>query len=77
MKIAKWGNSLAVRLPAQLVEVLDLKVGDELSYRVDDKEVRLVWERMPSHKEVMQRFEKYRDMMPKGFKFDRDEANAR
>jgi antitoxin MazE len=28
MKVAKWGNSLAVRLPADLVRELGLKEGD-------------------------------------------------
>ncbi len=31
MRIAKWGNSLAVRLPKQLVDDLSLKVGDEVA----------------------------------------------
>ena len=31
MRVAKWGNSLAVRLPKALVEALGLKAGDELS----------------------------------------------
>jgi antitoxin MazE len=30
MKVSKWGNSLAIRLPAELVEKLGIKEGDEL-----------------------------------------------
>ena len=30
MKVAKWGNSLAVRLPAAVVKALDLKEGDDV-----------------------------------------------
>jgi antitoxin MazE len=30
MRVSKWGNSLAVRLPEALVDQLGLKVGDEL-----------------------------------------------
>jgi len=30
MQVAKWGNSLAVRLPAAVVEALELKEGDEI-----------------------------------------------
>ena len=30
MKCSKWGNSLAVRLPAAIVEVLGLKEGDDV-----------------------------------------------
>ena len=35
MKVAKWGNSLAVRLPAAVVEVLQLKDGDDVEIRMD------------------------------------------
>ena len=34
MKVAKWGDSLAVRLPAALVEALRLKEGDEIEIRI-------------------------------------------
>lgn len=30
MRVAKWGNSLAVRLPAELVRELGLKEGDRI-----------------------------------------------
>lgn len=30
MRVAKWGNSLARRLPAAVVEALELKEGDEV-----------------------------------------------
>ena len=33
MQVSKWGNSLAVRLPAKLVEELGLKEGDEIEMR--------------------------------------------
>ncbi|TIX86083.1 MAG: AbrB/MazE/SpoVT family DNA-binding domain-containing protein, partial [Mesorhizobium sp.] len=34
MQVAKWGNSLAVRLPAVVVEALELKEGDEIEIHV-------------------------------------------
>ena len=34
MKVAKWGDSLAVRLPAALAEALRLKEGDEIEIRI-------------------------------------------
>ena len=34
MQVAKWGNSLAVRLPAAVVEALDLKEGDQVEIQV-------------------------------------------
>ena len=30
MQVSKWGNSLAVRLPAAVVEALELKDGDQI-----------------------------------------------
>ena len=39
MQVAKWGNSLAVRLPAELVRKLGLKEGDEIALTAgDDRE---------------------------------------
>ena len=34
MQVSKWGNSLAVRLPAAVVEALALKEGDEIEIHV-------------------------------------------
>ena len=36
MQVAKWGNSLAVRLPAAVVEALQLKEGDEIEIQLAD-----------------------------------------
>jgi antitoxin MazE len=37
MRVAKWGNSLAVRLPAAVVEALQLKEGDVIEIHVADR----------------------------------------
>jgi antitoxin MazE len=34
MQVRKWGNSLAVRLPAAVVEALKLKDGDDIEIQV-------------------------------------------
>ncbi|WP_254070309.1 AbrB/MazE/SpoVT family DNA-binding domain-containing protein [Acidisphaera sp. L21] len=36
MQVAKWGNSLAIRLPADVVEILQLRAADEIEIRVAD-----------------------------------------
>ena len=36
MQVSKWGNSLAIRLPAAVVEVLGLKEGDDILVTVAD-----------------------------------------
>jgi antitoxin MazE len=76
MQVAKWGNSLAVRLPASVVEALQLKVGDEIEIHVADARDFGV-ERKPGRQEWLQRLRAFRGRLPADFKFDRDEANAR
>ena len=76
MQVAKWGNSLAIRLPAAVVAVLDLKEGDEIEIHVAD-ERQLAVARKPGRAELLQRLRSFRGRLPADFKFDRDEANAR
>jgi antitoxin MazE len=76
MQVAKWGNSLAIRIPAAIVELLQLKEGDEVEITVAD-ERRLEVTRKPSREELLKRLREFRGTMPPDFKFDREEANAR
>ena len=76
MQIAKWGNSLAVRLPAAVVEALELKEGDEIQIHVADARQFDV-ARKPGRDELLRRLRAFRGRLPADFKFDRDEANAR
>jgi antitoxin MazE len=76
MQIAKWGNSLAVRLPKAVVEALGLKEGDDISIHVAgmrDFEI----ERSPAPADLLARLRKYRGRLPDDFRFDRLEANER
>jgi len=76
MQVARWGNSLAVRLPAAVVEALGLKEGD-------DVEVHVVGERAfdiardRSRERALARIRALRKPVPAGWRFDRDEAEAR
>jgi len=76
MQIARWGNSLAVRLPAAVVEVLDLKVGDSVEIDVAGKR-RFEVRRTDDVELVLARLRRLRGRMPADFRFDRLEANAR
>ncbi len=76
MQVAKWGNSLAVRLPAALVEALQLKEGDEIEIQVADERVFAV-ARKPGKEDWLKRLRAFRGRLPADFRFDRDEANAR
>lgn len=76
MKVAKWGNSLAIRLPAGLIEALDLKEGDDVEVDVVGRR-RLDFRRKPDAQALLARLRKYRGRIPADFKFDRLEANER
>jgi antitoxin MazE len=76
MHVAKWGNSLAVRLPAAVVEALALEEGDEIEIHVAGAREFEVAKR-PSVRELLTRLRKFRGKLPAGFKFDRLEANER
>lgn len=76
MQVAKWGNSLAVRLPASVVEALDLKPGDQIDIHVrGDRSFGI--EKAPGARELLARLRKYRGRLPADFKFDRQDANER
>jgi antitoxin MazE len=75
VRVAKWGNSLAVRLPASSVDTLELKEGDEIEIHVaDEREFSI--SRKPGREELLKRLRAFRGHLPADFKFDRDEANA-
>jgi Growth regulator len=76
MRISKWGNSLALRLPAAVVEALGLKEGEEIELHVAGARTLEV-ARKPSHRELLLRLRKYRGRLPADFRFDRLEANER
>jgi antitoxin MazE len=76
MQVAKWGNSLAIRLPAAIVELLELKEGDDIEIRVAESRQFDV-SRKPGREALLKRLREFRGSLPPDFKFDREEANAR
>jgi antitoxin MazE len=69
MQVAKWGNSLAVRLPASVEgDEIEIHVADEREFGVSGK---------PGREELLKRLRTFRGCLPADFKFDRDAANAR
>ena len=75
MQIAKWGNSLAVRLPANLVRELGLKEGDQIDLVKDDGAVKV--RRLPRADEVLEGLRRFRGRLPAANRLNRDEANER
>jgi antitoxin MazE len=76
MQISKWGNSLAVRLPASVVEMLELKEGDRIEVRIAGAREFEV-ERDRSRERAIERLRRLRRRLPAGFSFSRADSNER
>lgn len=74
LKVAKWGNSLAVRLPADMVRELGLQEGDFV-----ERDVLALKRALPklTREQAIERMTAMAVPLPPGYKFDREEANAR
>lgn len=76
MQVTRWGNSLAIRLPAAVVEALGLKEGDDIEVRVaDDRTFAVARDR--KRLAALETIRRLRRPLPEGWSFDRDDANAR
>jgi antitoxin MazE len=76
MQVAKWGNSLALRLPAAVVEALSLKAGDHIEVRiVGDREFEIGAD--TRRKAALERLEALSRPLPAGFQFSRSEVEDR
>ena len=76
MQVSKWGNSLAIRRPAAVVEALDLTAGDDIEVHVLGERAFAV-DRDRSRARALERIRAFRKPLPPDWKFDRMEANAR
>lgn len=75
MRVAKWGNSLAVRLPADLVRELGLKEGDQVDLRPDKLGLSVARRRRAD--EVLADLSRFRGRLPASDRLSRDEAHER
>ena len=76
MQVAKWGNSLAIKLPVSVVKALDIQEGDDIKINVIEVR-RFEITKKPVSTELLSRLRKYRGRLPSDFKFDRLDANRR
>jgi antitoxin MazE len=76
MRVAKWGSSLAIRLPAAVVEALELREGDQLQIRVAGKG-KLAVARGADREWILKAMERLSRPLPPGFKFKRVEIHER
>ena len=72
MKLAKWGNSLAVRIPAEIVQKAGLKEGDEAILALTPDNVIEI-RRDERRERAIQRLRELRIKVPYPYKFDRNE----
>ena len=72
MKLAKWGNSLAVRIPAEIAEKAGLRAGDEATFALTPDHVIEI-RRDERRERAIQRLRELRIKVPYPYKFDRNE----
>jgi antitoxin MazE len=76
MQVSKWGDSLAVRLPAAVVDALGLEEGDEIEISFAGKRgFKVSFDQ--SKEKAIEAISRLARPFPPGFKFDREEANER
>jgi len=75
MQVARWGNSLAVRLPAELVRRLELKEGDRIELIAEDGALKVL--RQPRAEEVLKGVRHLRGRLPAAERLSRDAAHER
>lgn len=75
MQIAKWGNSLAVRLPIDLVRRLGLKEGDQIDVVAGDATLKV--QRQPQAEEVLEGLRRFRGKLPAAARLSCDAAHER
>ncbi len=76
MQVGKWGNSLAVRLPAAIVEALQLKEGDDIAIEVAGNRIFRI-ARDTARDDAVEALRALGWVLPPGFRFSRDDANER
>jgi antitoxin MazE len=76
MRVSKWGNSLAIRLPSAIVKALELKEGDHIEIRLASDRVFEVG-RNQLRQKALDSLRRLQRPLPAGFVFDREEAHER
>jgi antitoxin MazE len=75
MQVAKWGNSLAVRLPADLVRELGLREGDRIDLRAAENGISIARRRRPD--EILSDLARFRGRLPAANRLSREDAHER
>jgi antitoxin MazE len=76
MLVSKWGNSLAIRIPAAVAEALGLKEGDAVEVHVaGERTFEIARDR--TRERALARIRRFGWKLPPDWKFEREDANAR
>ncbi len=75
MKIVKWGNSLALQIPANIAKALSLKEGDEVEIVTSHNGFEVIKDN--SKTKALETIASFKGRLNKDFRFNRDKANAR
>ena len=76
MKFAKWGNSIAIRVPAEVIAKLGISPDEEAQIRVTG-EYSFEVTRDRRREEAIEAIRKLARPLPPGYKFNRDEIYDR
>ena len=76
MRVSKWGNSLAVRLPKKLVSKLGLAEGDDVNVTSADTRTIVIWKK-DDNSDFIARLRSLQRPKPAGFVWNRDDASTR
>ena len=72
MKVSKWGNSLAIRIPSEVAEELGFAEGDQV--KIESLNGKLVAEKEKTIEELLADVRKLRGLIPADYKFKRSDA---
>ena len=75
MKVVRWGNSLAVRLPVKVVRELGLVEGDRIALIRDHNVLRVHC--VPRTEEVLDSLREFRGRLPTNERLGRDDSHSR
>src|SRR5215467_1354460 len=76
MQVSRWGNSLAIRIPSVVVEALQLKEGDDVEVTVAGLR-QLSVDRDRKREKALETVRRLARPFPRGWQFDREDANER
>jgi len=66
VKVVRWGNSLAIRFPKEIVDILQLKEGQQIDIRKAGADTGK--KKKPLSRAIRARLRKYEGKLPPGWK---------